>query len=94
MITGGGWFLVSLVAGNPAGVCFLDMGFSPNLRQKIASELNQPATAFVVVGGEDPCKFQISWFSPMVQLPLCGHGTLAAAALIFMKNPSGSKVRG
>ena len=60
-------------------------------QQKIAAELGKPATAFVVplspggfeVGGGD--RFGISWHSPVTELPLCGHGTVAAAAVIFEK---------
>ena len=58
-------------------------------QQKIAAELGKPATAFVTPlsaaegGFELGDRFGISWHSPVAELPLCGHGTLAAAAVIF-----------
>ena len=59
-------------------------------QQKIAAELGKPATAFVAPlsaaeggGFELGDRFGISWHSPVTELPLCGHGTLAAAAVIF-----------
>ena len=58
-------------------------------QQKIAAELGKPATAFVAPlsaaegGFESGDRFGISWHSPVTELPLCGHGTLAAAAVIF-----------
>ena len=60
----------------------------PRQQQKIATELGKPATAFVVSlssGLEAGDRFEISWHSPATELPLCGHGTLAAAAVIFDK---------
>ena len=58
-------------------------------QQKIALELGKPATAFVEPfsngGFESGDCFGISWHSPAAELPLCGHGTMAAAAVIFEK---------
>lgn len=56
--------------------------------QSIAEELNQPATCFVsVIAQEDDFSssnaFGLKWFSPSQELPLCGHGTLAAAAALI-----------
>ena len=55
-------------------------------QQKIAAELGKPASAFVVPlsgGLEVVDRFGISWHSPVTELPLCGHGTMAAAAALF-----------
>ena len=59
---------------------------NPSEQQKIAAELGKPATAFVVPLSEGPevgDRFGISWHSPVTELPLCGHGTMAAAAAVF-----------
>jgi len=63
--------------GNPAGVIRLDLWRDGAALQRIAAEINLPATAFAV-----PCEgeadFEIRWFSPRGEIGLCGHGTLAA----------------
>jgi PhzF family phenazine biosynthesis protein len=64
-------------AGNPAGVIRLDRWRDEADLQRIAAEINLPATAFAVaVEGE--ADFEIRWFSPRGEIGLCGHGTLAA----------------
>lgn len=73
-------FTESLFAGNPATVCVLERWLPEELLTKIARENNQPATAFLVPDGPD---FAVRWFHPDYEIPLCGHGTLAAAFLIF-----------
>ena len=79
-------------AGNPAAVCLLNTSTAERLTvdslQQIAAENNQPATAFVsLLDGSASFKaashFGLRWFSPSTELPLCGHGTLAAAAVLF-----------
>jgi PhzF family phenazine biosynthesis protein len=69
-----------LFAGNPAGVCLLDEPLSDELMQKIARENNLPATAFVLDRGGS---FDLRWFSPTVQLEVCGHATLATGYVLF-----------
>ena len=66
--------------GNPAAVCLLDRARSADWMQALAAELNQPATVFVVAGGDG---FAVRWFSPTAELTLCGHGTLAAAHALW-----------
>lgn len=66
--------------GNPAGVCLLDAALPDALMQKIARELSQPETAFVQRRGEG---WSIRWFSPIVEVELCGHATLAAARVLW-----------
>jgi PhzF family phenazine biosynthesis protein len=66
--------------GNPAGVCILDHWLSDQLMQKIAFENNLSETAFIVGEGD---KFNIRWFTPAVEVDLCGHATLAAGYIIF-----------
>lgn len=85
-------FAKEAFTGNPAAVCFLQAGMPQKLQahglQSIAEELNQPATCFVsVIAQEDDFSssnsFALKWFSPSQELPLCGHGTLAAAAALI-----------
>lgn len=66
--------------GNPAGVCPLDKWIDDDLMQKIATENNLSETAFFVPneGG-----FELRWFTPVSEVDLCGHATLAAALVIF-----------
>ena len=63
--------------GNPAGVIRLDCWRDEAELQRIAREINLPATAFAVAA-EGAADFEIRWFSPRGEIGLCGHGTLAA----------------
>jgi predicted PhzF superfamily epimerase YddE/YHI9 len=68
--------------GNPAGVCvFKDALPETSMLQAIASELNQPQTAFVAPSADE--RWHIRWFSPLVEVALCGHATLAAAHVLL-----------
>ena len=69
-----------LFHGNPAAICMLDKWLDDNLMQKIAMENNLSETAFVVKKND---QFQIRWFTPIAEVALCGHATLAAASIIF-----------
>jgi len=73
-------FTDRLFSGNPAAVCILDEWISDELMQSIANENNLAETSFVVPEGKD---FKIRWFTPAVEVDLCGHVTLASAFLIF-----------
>jgi PhzF family phenazine biosynthesis protein len=66
--------------GNPAAVCPLEKWLPDDIMQKIAAENNLAETAFIVPEGED---FHIRWFTPGVEVALCGHATLAAAFVYF-----------
>ena len=63
--------------GNPAAVILLDAWPDAAQLQRIAAEMNLPATAFAVPRG-DAADYDVRWFSPTVEIALCGHGTLAA----------------
>jgi PhzF family phenazine biosynthesis protein len=65
-------------AGNPAGVCLLDEPLPAETMQALAAELGIAETAFVVPSPE-PGRFGLRWFSPLVEIDLCGHATLASA---------------
>lgn len=73
-------FTDKLFGGNPAAVCPLDSWLPDDLMQKIAMENNLAETAFVV---HEPEGLRIRWFTPVVEVDLCGHATLAAAHVFF-----------
>ncbi|MEI6166311.1 MAG: PhzF family phenazine biosynthesis protein [bacterium] len=69
--------------GNPAGVCFLPRTWLPDgVMQKIAAENGVSETAFVLREGEG---YGLRWFSPTMEVDLCGHATLATAHAIFFE---------
>ena len=73
-------FTDKVFSGNPAAVCILDHWIDDEIMQKIGDENNLAETAFVVKKESD---FEIRWFTPTVEVDLCGHATLAAAYVIF-----------
>lgn len=66
--------------GNPAAVCPLKSWIKDELMLSIAAENNLSETAFFVPGTD---QYQIRWFTPKVEVNLCGHATLASAHVIF-----------
>jgi PhzF family phenazine biosynthesis protein len=77
-------------AGNPAAVMPMENFPADNVLQAIAAENNLAETAFLVPEGSD---YRLRWFTPMVEVPLCGHATLASAAVVMERlNPGRSKV--
>jgi PhzF family phenazine biosynthesis protein len=70
--------------GNPAGVCPLASWLPDSVLLGIAANNNLAETAFTVPRGND---FELRWFTPTVEMDLCGHATLAAASVLF--NESG-----
>lgn len=73
-------FTDKLFSGNPAAIIPLDAWPDDALMQSIALENNLAETAYVVPEGND---FRIRWFTPAVEVDLCGHATLAAAYVMF-----------
>jgi len=73
-------------SGNPAGVCLPDTELSECQMQLIAQELALSETAFVRTG-QNRSDFNIRYFSPVMEIPLCGHATLAAAKILFEERP-------
>ncbi|HJO94012.1 MAG TPA: PhzF family phenazine biosynthesis protein [Victivallales bacterium] len=67
-------------SGNPAGVCTLENWLSDDILQNIAMENNLSETAFIV---EQEGYYDLRWFTPEVEVDLCGHATLAASSLIL-----------
>lgn len=77
-------------SGNPAAVVILDKWLTDDLMQKIATENNLSETAFVLKRMDH---FEIRWFTPTVEVDLCGHATLASAFVIFnLINWKGEKI--
>jgi len=73
-------FTSKLFGGNPAAVCPLAEWLPGELLQSIAAENNLSETAFFVKRGE---RYHLRWFTPAVEVDLCGHATLASAFVIF-----------
>ncbi|MCU0448845.1 MAG: PhzF family phenazine biosynthesis protein [Bernardetiaceae bacterium] len=73
-------FASRLFGGNPAAVCPLAEWLPDDLMQQIAAENNLAETAFFVPQGRD---FGIRWFTPELEVDLCGHATLATAHVIL-----------
>lgn len=73
-------FTSQTFGGNPAAVCILDSWLSPELMQQIAQENNLAETAFAVKKDD---QYDIRWFTPEVEVDLCGHATLATAFVLF-----------
>ena len=73
-------FTSRLFSGNPAGVCLLADWLPDALLQSIGGENNLAETAFVV---QRESTFDLRWFTPTVEVDLCGHATLASAHVIF-----------
>ena len=66
--------------GNPAGVCPLEDWLPDELLQRIAAENNLSETAFFTKAGD---RFHLRWFTPALEVDLCGHATLASAYVLF-----------
>lgn len=69
-------FTATPFAGNPAAVCLLEGPRDPAWMQAVAAEMNLSETAFVVPRDDG---FDLRWFTPAVEVELCGHATLASA---------------
>ena len=83
-------FADALFSGNPAAVCPLENWLDADIMQKIAAENNLAETAFTVPVENG---FEIRWFTPEVEVDLCGHATLASAyTLMNFEGFSGGKI--
>lgn len=73
--------------GNPAAVCIIEQPVKDGLLQTIAAEMNLSETAFLQKPEQKPIKnersFSLRWFTPKTEVDLCGHATLATAAVLF-----------
>jgi len=83
-------FAGRVFAGNPAGVCFLDSWMEDRILQSIAAENSLPETAFLVQAAN---YYELRWFTPKVEMDLCGHATLASGFAVFeYMNPGVQRV--
>jgi PhzF family phenazine biosynthesis protein len=73
-------FTDTLFGGNPAAVCPLQEWLPAETMLQIAKENNLAETAFFIPMGED---YGLRWFTPELEIDLCGHATLATAHIIF-----------
>jgi PhzF family phenazine biosynthesis protein len=73
-------FASAVFSGNPAAVCILDAWIEDNLLQSTAGENNLSETAFLVQAGSG---LELRWFTPVTEVALCGHATLASAFVLF-----------
>jgi PhzF family phenazine biosynthesis protein len=79
-------FTATPFGGNPAAVCFVDSAAvapSDALRQQIAAEMNLSETAYVQAVDAAQGAYSLRWFTPQVEVNLCGHATLATAWALF-----------
>lgn len=77
--------------GNPAGVCLPEASLNEDLMLTIAKELGLSETAFVE-SLEGNGKYSIRYFSPVMEIPLCGHATLASAMVLFEEDKDLEKI--
>jgi PhzF family phenazine biosynthesis protein len=73
-------FTSEVFKGNPAAVCMLDRWPDDSLLQAIGAENNLSETAFLVRNDKG---FDLRWFTPVTEVALCGHATLASAHVLF-----------
>ena len=69
-------------SGNPAAVCLLSSPRDDDWMQAVAAEMNLSETAFVVIHDQD-AQLDLRWFTPTMEVDLCGHATLAAAHALW-----------
>ncbi|MEL7351117.1 MAG: PhzF family phenazine biosynthesis protein [Cyanobacteria bacterium P01_A01_bin.116] len=85
-------FTSELFSGNPAAICVTPEPLEDSLMQKIAAEMNLSETAFLspIDGG-----FSLRWFTPAVEVDLCGHATLASAHVLWQEGhlPAGEPAK-
>jgi PhzF family phenazine biosynthesis protein len=71
-------------AGNPAAVCVLAEPAEPGWMQQVAMEMNLSETAFPrPLEGDPDADYELRWFTPKVEVALCGHATLASAHVLY-----------
>ena len=81
-------FTAEPFAGNPAAVCLLEGGEDAGWMQAVAAEMNLSETAFLRPDGTG--RFRLRWFTPAVEVELCGHATLASAHVLWSEGLAGA----
>lgn len=86
-------FSSSAFSGNPAAVCLLDEPAEAGWMQAVAAEMNLSETAFAVAQADGA--WDLRWFTPTLEVDLCGHATLATAHSLWEvgRAPAGSTIR-
>lgn len=83
-------FSSRVFGGNPAAVCVLNSWLDSDVLQNIAAENNLSETAFLVQ--ISPGNYDLKWFTPTIEIDLCGHATLASAFVLFKYYDQGKMV--
>ena len=78
-------FTNKLFHGNPAAIVPLKEWLNDDIMQRIAMENNLAETAFFVPSDQDDIDYEIRWFTPAIEINLCGHATLASAWILYNK---------
>ena len=76
-------FTATPFRGNPAAVCVLKTAREEKWMRNVAREMNLSETAFLVPDATDHGAYQLRWFTPTVEIDLCGHATLACAHVLW-----------
>ncbi|MBR0554005.1 PhzF family phenazine biosynthesis protein [Stakelama marina] len=79
-------------AGNPAAVMPLDTWLADDVLQQIAAEHNLSETAFLIPDESGEADYELRWFTPMTEVVLCGHATLASGHHILSRDASRERV--
>lgn len=77
-------------AGNPAGVCLLPGPAQAAWMQSVAAEMRHSETAFLHPCGDGAADYDLRWFTPVAEVDLCGHATLAAAHVLYELGATGA----
>jgi PhzF family phenazine biosynthesis protein len=80
-------------AGNPAAVMPLDRWLDDATLQAIAAENNLSETAFIIPSDSPDADYDLRWFTPAVEVALCGHATLASGFHVLSRDASLARVR-
>lgn len=79
--------------GNPAGVLLLDEWLDDALMRRIAGETHLPATAFIGPAIDGDGDYGLRWFTPILELMMCGHATLAAGHVLLAADAGREDIR-
>jgi predicted PhzF superfamily epimerase YddE/YHI9 len=79
--------------GNPAAVMPLDAWLADDVLQMIAAENNLAETAYLVPDTSGEADYELRWFTPTVEVALCGHATLASGHVLLSNDPALDRVR-
>lgn len=80
-------FVTGPLTGNPAAVMPLEKWLADDLMQAIAAENNLSETAFTVPSGRDDADYDLRWFTPVAEVEMCGHATIAAGHVLMTGQP-------